>query len=82
MTDSGGLQKEAYFFKKKCVTLRDQTEWVELVECGCNVLAGSDSKKILDSVSFMMSANSDFSRNLYGDGKTGLFIVRKLMQEI
>ena len=82
MTDSGGLQKEAYFFKKKCVTLRDQTEWVELVECGCNVLAGADSKKILDSVSFMLTANSDFSRELYGDGKSGLYIVRKLMQEI
>ena len=82
MTDSGGLQKEAYFFKKKCVTLRDQTEWVELIECGCNVLTGADYKKILDSVSFMMSANADFSKDLYGDGKSGLFIVQKLMQEI
>ncbi|MBR3946486.1 MAG: UDP-N-acetylglucosamine 2-epimerase (non-hydrolyzing) [Bacteroidales bacterium] len=82
MTDSGGLQKEAYFFKKKCITLREQTEWVELLECGSNVLAGADSKKILDSVSFMMTANFDFSRDLYGDGKSGLFIIRKLMQEI
>ena len=48
ITDSGGLQKEAYFFKKFCVVLREQTEWVELVENGFCKLAGSDTKKITD----------------------------------
>ena len=43
MTDSGGLQKEAYFFEKQCITLRDETEWVELVECGANRLVGADN---------------------------------------
>ena len=80
MTDSGGLQKEAYFFKKKCITLREQTEWVELLECGCNVLAGADSLKILDSFAYMKEANPDFSRNLYGDGNTGYNIVKKLIR--
>ena len=80
MTDSGGLQKEAYFFKKKCVTLREQTEWVELLECGCNVLAGADPIKILDSFAYMKDAIPDFSRNLYGDGNTGSTIVKKLIQ--
>ncbi len=46
ITDSGGLQKEAFFFKKACVTLRDETEWVELVDNGFNVLVGADKEKI------------------------------------
>jgi len=46
MTDSGGLQKEAFFFGKFCITLRDETEWTELVEEKVNFLAGADSYKI------------------------------------
>ena len=48
ITDSGGLQKEAFFFAKPCITVREETEWVELVENGVNILAGSDKKRILD----------------------------------
>ena len=47
MTDSGGLQKEAFFFHKPCVTLRDETEWVELVENGFNKIVGADENKII-----------------------------------
>ena len=79
MTDSGGLQKEAYFFEKKCVTLREQTEWTELVDCGCNVLAGADTTKIISCVDDMLSRKTDFSQPLYGDGHSGEFIVKKLM---
>lgn len=60
MTDSGGLQKEAYFFEKQCITLRDETEWVELVECGSNTLVGADKAKILEV--YKNSSNL----NLYG----------------
>ena len=42
ITDSGGLQKEAYFFNKYCITARDETEWVELVDCGYNILTGAE----------------------------------------
>lgn len=47
VSDSGGVQKEAFFFKKPCVTMRDQTEWVELIEHGVNVLAGADTQNII-----------------------------------
>lgn len=79
LTDSGGLQKEAYFFSKPCITMRDETEWVELVENGYNYLAGADSDRIValaDSIS--ASAGSDFSKRLYGDGDAGRIIVEKL----
>lgn len=50
MTDSGGVQKEAYFFGVPCVTLRDETEWSELVEIGANTIAGTDAEKIRQAV--------------------------------
>lgn len=78
MTDSGGLQKEAYFFRKNCVTLRDETEWVELVTHGFNVLAGSDKEKIVALVKEMQRP-SDFSQRLYGEGNAGEKIVAALL---
>lgn len=68
ITDSGGLQKEAYFSMKHCVTLRDRTEWKELVKNGFNKLAGASSQKLIRSVDEMLVRESDFSINLYGDG--------------
>lgn len=69
VTDSGGVQKEAFFFGKHCITLREQTEWVELVTHGFNQLVGSDTEKLKDSFQFFMAKKSDFSMDLYGRGK-------------
>ncbi len=78
ITDSGGVQKEAFFFKKHCVTMREQTEWVELVENGFNMLCGSSPEKLYSSYSAMISKKSDFSKNLYGDGKASEVIATEL----
>ncbi len=80
MTDSGGVQKEAFFFQRPCVTLRNETEWVELVEGGYNRLAGTSETSILTSVQEMMVSSLDYSVPLYGDGAAGDFIVSELMR--
>jgi UDP-GlcNAc3NAcA epimerase len=80
MTDSGGLQKEAFFFKKKCITLRNETEWVELVECGANILAGTNKQKILKSYYSILKRKINFSLfNLYGTGKAATNIIKTLL---
>jgi UDP-N-acetylglucosamine 2-epimerase len=66
LTDSGGLQKEAYWLGVPCVTLRNETEWVETVEAGWNALVGCDRDKILHAVRFFVPR--DERPPLYGDG--------------
>jgi UDP-GlcNAc3NAcA epimerase len=66
LTDSGGLQKEAYWMGVPCITMRSETEWVETVDAGWNVLVGSDEKKITEAVrSFAPKGSRPV---LYGDG--------------
>jgi len=81
MTDSGGLQKEAFFFKKNCVTMRDQTEWVELLEANVNVLVGANKSKIIEQTTVMMSEKSNFNVDLYGNGLACKNIVAFLLKQ-
>lgn len=80
MTDSGGLQKEAFFFQKNCITLRDQTEWVELIQAGVNVLVGADKAKIISEARIGLSNSGDFSQNLYGNGMACQNIMNHILQ--
>tara|TARA_Y100000768_G_C23982331_1_gene686612 strand:- start:2855 stop:3541 length:687 start_codon:yes stop_codon:yes gene_type:complete len=73
ITDSGGLQKEAYFAGKKCLVVRAQTEWTELVESGVNVLCEPNS--IYDSYFQLMAKKPRFLKNIYGDGNASQRIV-------
>ena len=85
ITDSGGLQKEACFFKKFCVTLREQTEWTELIKNGYSILAGSNSKKILKYSQGLLSKPFPEMKELYGDGNAGekiAVIIEKLSDNL
>ena len=75
-TDSGGVQKEAYFFHKPCITLRDETEWVELVEHGYNCLVGAERDLIIAAEREFIPIERKFNVLLYGNGNTGTIIVK------
>jgi UDP-N-acetylglucosamine 2-epimerase len=66
LTDSGGVQKEAYWYEVPCVTLRENTEWVETVELGWNRLVGSDTTEIIAAAE--SAAPETEHPPLYGDG--------------
>ncbi len=78
MTDSGGLQKEAFFFEKPCITLRNETEWVELVDNGLNYLADVDSENIILLSQKALNTKHEFNKRLYGIGNAGNQIVNIL----
>ncbi len=78
LTDSGGVQKEAYFFGKPCITLRDSTEWVELVMHGWNRLTGANEEKITKALAVMPEYGDVLQ--LYGDGTTSKKIADILVE--
>ena len=79
LTDSGGVQKEAYFAKKYCITLREETEWVELLHRGYNHLVGHDLVNIVTTVQNLLDMLPLFNDDLYGDGHTARTIVQRLL---
>jgi UDP-GlcNAc3NAcA epimerase len=81
VTDSGGMQKESFFFKKYCITLRDETEWVELVDNGYNFLTGADKEKIIAKFTSIKGKPLASDQPLYGKGNASQLIVEYLKQK-
>jgi len=79
LTDSGGVQKEAFYLGVPCVTLRDRTEWPETVELGANLVAGTDPQKIGEAVQQKQDGHRAGAHSPYGDGKASEKIVSELL---
>lgn len=79
ITDSGGLQKEAYLCNKPCVTFRDETEWVELVEAGVNKLVGTEVDLIVKAALQFLQIIPDFKKGLYGTGNAAEQIIDSML---
>jgi len=79
-TDSGGLQKEAFFFRKYCITTREQTEWVELVENGYNFIAGTSKDLIINKTPELLTKDFPVAINLYGNGEVCKNICQSLIK--
>lgn len=78
LTDSGGLQKEAFYLRKFCITLRTTTEWTELLDLGVNRLCGSNQKKILEAFAHFKDQKFVVDQQPYGEGNTADRIIEVL----
>lgn len=81
ITDSGGLQKEAYFNRKFCITTRDETEWTELVDYNVNSVASADKKRILDAYNTFIHQTFSAPPDIYGNGQAASRILKDITEK-
>jgi len=80
VTDSGGVQKEAYFFEKPSIILRSETEWIEIVEEGCGIIANADEEKIIEAFDhFIKNYRNLTYPKIFGDGFAAEFICETML---
>jgi len=80
LTDSGGLQKEAFFYGVPCVTIRKQTEWIETIEAGLNTLARADCNTIVESfAAHLQEKKTNANKNIFGNGKAAKLILDNIV---
>ena len=82
ITDSGGLQKEAYYFSKPCLVLRPETEWLELLGTGTCLLSGTEEMEIISKSLLLLKQENLLYPPLFGDGKAAEVIVKAIAQEL
>ena len=80
MTDSGGVQKEAYFFKKPCIILRPETEWVEIVQTGNAILADADGSRIMEAWQHFKNNPPTSFPEIFGDGHAAEFMLEQMLK--
>ena len=80
VTDSGGVQKEAFFFQKPCLILRSETEWKEIVECGAAVITDADEDKIVESFNNFVENPPHNYPDFFGDGNAAVFICKEMLE--
>lgn len=78
MTDSGGVQKEAFFYEKPCIILRSETEWVEIVENNAGIIADADFDRIIDAYKVLSVGNMTFPQ-LFGNSRAANIILDKII---
>ena len=79
LTDSGGVQKEAYFFKKPCIIMRSETEWKEIVEVGAAIIADADEERIIEAYHHFKDNKTIEFPEIFGDGRAAEFICKELI---
>ncbi|MBV2246174.1 MAG: UDP-N-acetylglucosamine 2-epimerase (non-hydrolyzing) [Lentimicrobium sp.] len=80
LTDSGGVQKEAYFFEKPCVIARSETEWVEIVEAGAGIIADADSERLSNALEAFLDHPPIQYPKVFGDGEAARFICDQMLK--